>query len=154
MKVSLREARDEDLELLLAWGSHPQVTRFLPSRPPALTWELHFSWWKVRQHRMDWIVMVDDGKTRPRAVGAVHIRDLKAMAPEIGLYVGEIALWGKGIGREALELAMDWAWKQGIRTLRAVIHPRNRRSLPLFQGLGFVRIGTGRRGQWLYEKRA
>lgn len=152
MHVSLREAEDHDLELMLAWNSNPQVPRFLPSRPSALTWELHHAWWKTRQHRIDWIIEYDDGKTRPRAVGAVHIRDLNTPTPEIGLYVGETDLWGRGIGRMALELAMAWAWPQGHRRLRAVIHPRNRRSHPLFQGLGFVRVGTGRRGQWLYEK--
>ena len=152
MKVSLREASDNDLELLLAWGTHPQVTRFLPSRPPALTWELHHAWWKTKQHRMDWLILVDDGKTRPRAVGEVHIRDLNTPSPEIGLYIGEVALWGKGIGRQALEEAMRWAWAHGVKKVQAVIHARNRRSHPLFKGLGFVRVGTGRKGQWLYER--
>ena len=152
MKVSLREASDNDLELLLAWGTHPQVTRFLPSRPPALTWELHRAWFKTRQHRMDWLIMVDDGKTRPRAVGEVHIRDLNTPAPEIGLYIGEVDLWGKGIGRQALELAMEWAWAHGVKKLQAVIHPRNRRSLHLFSTIGYQKIGIARRKQWLYEK--
>jgi len=151
--VSLREAEERDLELLFAWNSHPQVTRFFPSRPPVLTWEMHYAWWQTRRHRMDWVVLYDDGRTRPRAVGVVHIRDLNTPGPEIGLYIGDVTIWGRGIGKRALELAMEWAWGHGVRRLQAVIHPRNRRSHPLFLSLGFVRIGRGRRGQVLYERK-
>ena len=150
-RISLRQADDSDLEVMLAWGSHPEVCRYLPSRPETLTWELHYAWWKSRQHRVDWIIQLDDGQTRPRAVGEVHLRDLN-MCPEIGLYIGEVTLWNKGVGKKALKLAMEWAWEHGLSRLQAVVHPRNKRSQRLFEGLGFVRTGTGRKGQWRYER--
>ena len=151
-RVILREAREGDLELMLAWARVPQYWQYLPTsrKGERLGWENHYSWWKSRENRVDWMIIYNDRQTRPRAVGVVHIADLDTIHPEVGLYVADEDIWGRDIGREALELVLDKSRKVYDR-LWAVIHPNNKRSVCLFIGLGFREIGPAREGQYLYE---
>lgn len=150
MSVSLRELKAEDLPLLLAWAHIREIWEYLPTsrKNENLTWVDHLLWFKSRINRVDWVITYWN-----RPVGVIHIRGLDGEYPEIGLYIGETTLWGAGIGRLALSLAMEQAvTKLGIKKLDAVIHPENLRSVHLFKELGFERVGGARNGQGLYER--
>jgi len=151
-RATLRKAKEADLELMLAWAQVPQYWQYLPSsrKGERLVWESHYSWWKSREDRVDWIIIYDDKQTRPRAVGVVHVANLDTVHPEVGLYIADEDIWGRSIGRGALELVLDKSKKVYDR-LWAVIHPDNKRSIRLFTGLGFKEIGSAREGQCLYE---
>ena len=163
-RVNLRLITGEDLELLLAWAWIPGIWEYMPTsrRGEGLTWESHYNWWYRKANRIDWMILVDDEITGERAVGVVHVI-LNTDFPEVGLYLGEIPLWGKGIGREALKLViLRLLSHPGLlghpellgldrRILRAVIHPKNGKAIRLFTGLGFKRIGKARKEQDLYE---
>ncbi len=61
-------------------------------------------------------------------------------------YVLFVEAWGRGLAREAvasLIAHLGQAW--GVRTVRATVDPRNRRSIALLESLGFER-GALRRG--------
>ena len=155
LKVTLRPLNDYDLPLLLAWAWIPQVWEYSPTwrNSGNLTWEEHNEWFHTkREWRSDWIIEVDDMDTSwaTRPVGVVHVTDLNTDHPEIGLYIAEILLWGNRIGRRALELAMEQVKES---RLWAVIHPMNKRSIKLFTGLGFNKVGKARKEQDLYELR-
>ena len=156
-EVTLRLISEGDLPLLLAWAWIPQVWEYLPTSREGekLTWDSHLRWWKRRKNRVDWLISAD--RKHPHPVGVVHINDLDKEYPEIGLYIGEVTLWGKGIGTQALEEGihrMDTICKWGRRPykgLHAVIHPENVTSVKLFTGVGFIKIGEARKEQGLYE---
>jgi len=150
--VSLKSISALDLELLLAWAQISEVWKYLPTsrREEHLTWEKHLEWWIERDahKRCEWMIMYHEGTTY-RRVGVIHAESLDQPIPEVGLYVGEVGLWGRGIGREALKQAMFQLDKK-YEGLQAVIHPKNRRSIRLFTGLGFSKVGKARKGQDLY----
>ena len=149
MNVDLRELRDTDLPLLLAWAHIKEIWTYLPTsrRDEQLTWEEHLKWFETRKNRVDWMITY-----LKRPVGVVHIDGINGECPEIGLYIGEITLWGRGIGYLVLDLAMGQAvTRLGIKKLCAVIHPDNIRSIRLFTRLGFKKAGGARYGQDLYE---
>lgn len=83
-----------------------------------------------------------------RDIGVVIIN---LVSHELGIYIGEVNLWGKGKGKAALSLAMDILRDRGWKKFCAVVHPENRRSQRLFLSLGFKKVGIGRRGQDAYE---
>ena len=147
-KVALRPLQEDDLELLLAWRNDQDITRFLPSHPRNIVWEQHYGWWTSRKEtRYDWIIVVY-GEGRPRRVGIVHYDQDTG---EMGALVGEKWLWGLGIARDALALALVqlhpslFVW--------AVIHPDNLGSKKAFEAVGFQLKGVGRMGQGLYVLR-
>ena len=151
MQVSLRELRDTDLPLLLAWAHIKEIWTYMPTSRSSenLTWERHFSWWKSRKDRVDWIIE-PVGFQRP--VGVIHLAGLSKPFPEVGLYIGEVGLWGQDIGEQSLKMVMAEASAMGIIILVAVMLKENQRSVSLFMKLGFKDIGEARNGQRRYER--
>ena len=152
-EVGLRPLDVADLPILLAWAHIPKIWEYLPTsrREEGLTWEGHWNWWVYRENRVDWMIVVREDDYGPRPVGVIHIIKMDSPWPEIGLYLGDIALWERGVGKMALGIAMDKACHMGLGRLKAVIHPLNERSVRLFKSLGFKKKDEARRGQHRYE---
>lgn len=132
---------DEDLELLLAWRSHPLVYRHFEEQDAPLEWDNHHSWWLSREARRDWIIAVHDGE-ESRDVGSVYATGLNEEAPAVGVYVGEVSAWGQGIASQAVEFALGWLRNQGFSAATARIHSENIGSRRLFRNAGFNLTGT------------
>ena len=156
LKVSLREATKEDLELLFNWRNQPEVWQGFYTQSKenrALTWTEHWTWWLSRNK--DWRTFIIEYEGKP--VGVVTIGQLDYWEPECGIYVGETILWGRGIGKEALNQAVKWIKDYSkihshIVAIRTTILDSNERSMYLFKSLGFKRIGEARPGESLYRK--
>jgi len=151
--ISLRAPNGSDLPLLLAWRQDPEIMQYLPSAPKRPTWEDQVKFWKsaislgyFRQMvHLTLPDMVDGHLSRP--VGEVHYYRNQG---EIGLLIGEKALWGQGVGRIALRKYIEDLQKGEFlpeQELWAMIHPRNLRSQRLFMSLGFEEKGEGRNRQ-------
>lgn len=150
MDVRLHEATVDDLELMMAWRSHPRVYAGFYEQDQPLTWEEHLSWWRNRQDRIDWLVTLDAGD-RPRDVGSVNVSRLNTEVPEVGIYIGELSLWGSGIGEVALEACLSEVRDRGYDTVRARILDDNDKSSALFEKVGFERVGDARNGEHEYR---
>lgn len=147
--VLLREAKYKDAELILKWRNNPLVwqgsyTQNKENRP--ITWYEHWKWWSGRVFWQTFIIQVDK-----RDVGYVNIGKLNSTKPEIGIAVGETELWGKGIGKQALKLAIEWIKGKGYKTVYAGVLKDNERSLKLFNSIGFKVVGDVREGELALE---
>ena len=155
LEVDLRPLDDTDLPILLAWAHMLKIWEYLPTsrRSEILTWEEHNKWFHFkRNNRFDWTILLDDGKWKQRSVGMVHVIEIHEEYPEVGLYIGDVNLWGKGIGKRALQLVIGrMSVYSHIQGLHAIIHPDNKRSIRLFKSLGFKKVGEARKGQDRYE---
>lgn len=150
-RVRLREAIDDDLELLMAWRSNPLVFRHFFRQSEPLKWEEHLRWWQSRRCRKDWIIALEDDG-RERFVGSVNAARLDSDSPEVGVFVGEVTLWGRGVGRKAVALAVEYLREWGYKKAWALIAEGNVASFKLFEAVGFRRIGEGHKGEWIYER--
>lgn len=150
--IHLQPATEEDLELLMAWRSHPDVYRYFYMQDGPLKWEEHYRFWNSRHDRVDWIIYLDDGN-RKRKVGSVNATNLSNDIPEIGIFIGEVTLMGKGIGTLALSLVVQWLRTRGYSRVRARISKDNTPSQRLFASIGFEEKGEIHDGaEWIYEK--
>ena len=152
MRVSLRLAKDSDLELIMAWRSHPLVYQGFYSQKAPLTWAEHYTWWKSRHNWKQFIIQVTEGDDFTRAVGCVALGQLDSWAPQIGFYVGEISLWGKGVVKQAIRLALDWLREKGYCMVWTTVKEDNFASIKVLEGLGFEHKGKGRPGEQRYER--
>jgi RimJ/RimL family protein N-acetyltransferase len=92
-----------------------------------------------------------------RAVGFANFRDHhpKGKSAEIGLGIGEPDLWGKRLGREALELEIAYLRGElGLHRIGLSVVSHNDRAIWMYKSLGFVvegieRDGIGREGGFL-----
>lgn len=150
--LELRLATNEDLELLMAWRSNPEIYRFFSKQDGPLTWEEHRRFWTTRKDRLDFIIYFKGGH-KLRRVGTVNVSGLSSEAPSIGVLVGEVSLWGKGIGSRSVKLLLQWLKKHGHEKVTASVSEDNISSQKLFESLGFEKKqGRPNTGGMVYVK--
>lgn len=157
MIVLLRDMTIQDLELVLAWRNHPDVLKGSYTQhmnnDKAITWNEHYKFWKDKFSQTTWkcfIIQINDGHWT-RDVGVLQLGQLDCWRPEIGVYVGEVGLWGQGIAKQAIKLGQKWLWENDKHRLSATIIKDNERSIKLFESCGFFRIGEARPNEWAYD---
>lgn len=143
MDIYLRPTIESDYLLTMAWRSNPDLYQGFYQQGKPLKWEEHIAWYLSRNK--DWrnfIIMFDD-----RPVGVVTIGQLDHWSPEIGYYIGETTLWGKGIGKEAVRLALEYIKGCGKDYCHTTILKTNQRSIRLVKSLGFEYMAEARKGE-------
>lgn len=149
MEIEYRPATGGDLELLLAWRSHPDLYENFYIQDEPIEWETHKNWWVSREDRRDWIICLNEGD-RWRDAGSVNISNLDTDRPEIGVYVGEITAWGNGIASAAVNFAVEWLRDRDYDGARARILDDNEGSQRVFKNCGFRHIGDAREAESEY----
>lgn len=80
-----------------------------------------------------------------RIVGFVQLAEINTYEKRasIGVVIGEKNLWGKGIGRTALRLLLDYAFTvRGLERISAEVYGFNQRSMRLMERVGFQKEGV------------
>ncbi|HUR27588.1 MAG TPA: GNAT family N-acetyltransferase, partial [Planctomycetota bacterium] len=102
-RVTLRPMTDDDAPALMRWGDDPEFAWFQWGRSPGR--------WKDAAAAREWMARFAERSGRlfaiehnGRAIGHANYREWqpKAKSAEVGIGIGEPALWSKGLGREAL----------------------------------------------------
>src|SRR4029079_14069038 len=99
----------------------------------------------IGEHRG--VVFVIEYEGRP--VGQVNYRDLqpKGQSAEVGIGIGEPALWGKGLGREALGLLVKHLVDDlGVHRVSLSVLAYNDRAIASYKAAGFEVEGVERVG--------
>jgi len=137
--VSLRPATRQDIDRLYQWRNDPEIYRWFREQNGELDWHDHVEWFQNRpDDREDLIIEYLGG-----AVGVVSL----AADGDVGIYIGEKRLWGKGLASEALEKAL----KGRCRDLSAEINIENTASQKLFERHGFEKVS--REEEWIQYQR-
>ena len=143
-RVTLRGIEDPDLPRLYALFSDPEAMR----------WWSHAAWTdmaRAQQYLADirsgfasrtllqWGVVGTDAPER--LIGTVTLF----------AYMLDRHEWGRGLAREAVGRAIDWAIDDlGLHRIEADADPANARSNGLLERLGFVREGHLRERWWVH----
>lgn len=155
MAIRLRPIAPSDLELMLAWRNHPDVYAGFYEQGHLgkghLTWEEHSAFWLKRlgERNKDWEVWIISYESRD--VGVVWVSELNSSVPEVGIYIGEVTLHGRGVGKQTLGIIKDALKARGYSRVTAKILEDNKKSIGLFESCGFRKVGRAREGEWMYE---
>jgi len=127
----------DDLELVLAWRSNPEIYRYFRQQDGPLDWEEHVNWFESRSpERYDFVIHYDG-----RRVGVVSLD----ASNRVGIYIGDFSAHNQGVATNTLDWLCD---RFKDRTpLIAEIHKSNASSKQLFIRCGFQQQGC--EGQWL-----
>lgn len=72
-----------------------------------------------------------------------------AQTAELGIGIGDKAYWGRGYGREAINLLLEFGFqKHNIRRIYLRVEARNERAIKAYKGCGFVEEGRLREHVW------
>ena len=150
-RVALRPVRHDDAAAVFAVFGNPRVMRYW-SRPAlasiaeaqALVENIHDCF--ARRVLVQWAVVrpADDVLIGTCTLNAIELEHRRC---EIGYALGA-AYWGQGLAREAVTLAIQFAFEAlGLERIEADVDPRNAASLGLLERMGFKREGL-LRARW------
>ncbi|MDQ1720903.1 MAG: hypothetical protein QOI26_637 [Pseudonocardiales bacterium] len=75
--------------------------------------------------------------------------DRRSGTAEVGIGIGDRAYQGRGYGREALRLLVDYGFRmQNFRKLWLNVHGSNERAIRSYRAVGFVEEGRMREQAW------
>ena len=69
---------------------------------------------------------------------------------ELGIMIGDRAYWGRGYGRDAVRLLLDYGFRYlGARRIGLTTHAKNERAIRCYLACGFVEEGRPRKAAWI-----
>ena len=144
--VTLRPMTMADLPHLVRWGSDPEFRWYQWGQQPGPFAESEARAWiefMTQEGKSGcWVIEHDR-----RPVGFANFRDVhpKGKSCQIGIGIGEPRLWGKHLGREALELEVKYLFEDlGLHRIELSVIAHNDRGIWMYKSLGFVVEGVER----------
>ena len=139
--VRLRPPAPEDSVLTITWFEDMEVTRFLQLKnPPSL--EAEKEWLDKMGRDPNQLLWLVEHEGRAAGLTGIHEINWKEGWGTTGTVIGDKTLWGKGLGRELMQLRTRYAFTQTpLRKLKSAYADGNEAS-GLAQGAaGYVVIG-------------
>jgi RimJ/RimL family protein N-acetyltransferase len=138
----------DDIPLLMQWGSDPDFRRYQWAQGPGRFEEQNARTWIERMSRPGesacWVI-----EHEGRPIGFANYRDHhpKGRSAEIGIGIGETALWGKHIGRDALATLVRYLFEEmGLHRIGLSVVGFNDRAIWMYKAVGFQVEGIERDG--------
>lgn len=141
-KVRLRAYRTDDIPLAHGYINDPEVKRFLmPGVPFPIRLEEEEEYiGEISSGRDDYsfaIETVEGG----RYIGGCGINqvDWRNRFCEVGIFIGDKRLWGKGYGTEAFGLLVSFAFREmNLNKVKLRVYDFNERGIRSYAKLGFI----------------
>lgn len=131
--VEIKKITEDDIELIYYWRQNYEIYKYFMLQTGPLDWDDHIQFWNNYINRYDWIVFYDG-----RRVGSVYYKEVSSEVLDIGIYIADITLRGRGIASRAIRLALEWAISNQYQRITAYVHNDNSPSNKLFERNGFV----------------
>jgi len=151
-RLCLRAARREDLEALCRYNNDVEVELAGGGDPPMpqslerMLAEFDAEAAKGGRNGASFVIEAD---SHPIGGCALFQFDDTAHTAALGITIGDKDYWGKGYGREAVQLLLDYAFR--LRNLRRVwltVNGRNERAIRAYRACGFVEEGRLHEHVW------
>ncbi len=146
-KTRLRAYRREDIDAALAYINDPEVKRYLaPGIPFPLTREDEERFFAGNSANKDcYSFAIDTLDGRYIGGCGVHQVDWKNSVCEVGIFIGDRALWGQGFGTDAFGVLVRFAFEQmNLNKVRLRVYDYNLRGIKSYLKLGFKKEGVMR----------
>ena len=151
MLVELSPLTDADSETMLRWINERDLV-LLSSAYRPVDEVAHREWFDSIRRRQDVAIFGIREREGGRLIGSCQ---LLAISPthrkaELQIRIGEAEARGRGYGREAVGLLLDYAFKDlNLHRVELTVLDGNDPAIRLYEGAGFVREGTLRQGAYI-----
>ena len=145
-KVILRPITFEDTPLIVKWRNTESVRKNFIFREP-FTEEMHNNWMRTKVASGEVVQYIITDKSSGVPVGSVYYRDIdmKNRSAEYGIFIGEETARGKGLGKEAITLFINFGFEAlGLHRISMRVLDNNISSIKSNEKVGFVREGVFR----------
>lgn len=142
-EIYLRPMTEADTDLIVAWRNKPSVKNYFIYQAD-FTREGHLYWLHEVVEKGDACQMMICDKAQDKPLGSVYIRDIDHThhKGEYGIFIGEEAARGRGIGTQAARLMLVHGFeKLGLHRIYLRVLAKNERAIKSYEKAGFVREG-------------
>ena len=142
--IDLLVKNKEHIDFYVKWINDPSVGKFLSVYLPVTTEDIKKEWFPEFQDEKNiWFEIWHKEDQKP--LGMVGL--FKIIHPyrrgEIGVFIGEVDYWGKGIGTEAVKMIINYAFDVlNLHKIVAEVSVTNSGSIAMFNKLGFIEEGN------------
>jgi len=142
--VLLRPLAARDLRRCVKWYNDPRVTQFL-GRTTGVSLAEQERWFRDYERKPDEQVFAIEVDGRHIGnLGFHHVNRVHRKA-DLGIVIGEPTAWSKGIGTEAIRLALGYAFVAlGLNKVSLDVLEDNARAIRTYEKVGFQREGVHR----------
>jgi [ribosomal protein S5]-alanine N-acetyltransferase len=139
--LRLRPPKADDAALIITWFEDMEVTRFLQLKtPPSLEFEKE---WLDRMARdPNFVMWAVEHEERAVGMTGIHEINWKEGWGTTGTIIGDKSIWGKGLGRELMQLRARYAFTQTpLRKLKSAYADGNVASARAQAAAGYLVVG-------------
>lgn len=142
----LRPMSDNDMDLLVAWNSDPEVLYYSDGNDVSFysAEDVISIYSTVSQAAYCFIIVYDDMEVGECWLQVMNLDRIKAVFPgldcrRVDIMIGNKQFWGKGIGRKTIKLLVDYGFKteNADAIFACNVADYNRRSRKAFESIGF-----------------
>ena len=147
--VRLRPPRSDDALLAITWFEDMEVTRFLSRQtPPSL--EMEKEWLDKMARDSDCLIWIVEHEGRAVGVTGIHEISWRDGYGTTGTIIGDKAVWGRGLGRELMQVRARYAFTQTpLRKLKSAYYDGNEASARAQAAAGYRVVGRYRADRFM-----
>lgn len=147
-KVRLTALSKEDLPVFSRWYEDAGYGRLLDAVPAAPKSKDAWAAWLEEQHKLeDGFLFAIRSLDEDALLGYVELDGILWSHQNgwVAIGLGDRENWGKGYGREAMELALRFAFDElNLHRVQLTVFSYNERAINLYENMGFTREGVFR----------
>jgi UDP-4-amino-4,6-dideoxy-N-acetyl-beta-L-altrosamine N-acetyltransferase len=147
VKVFLKVLEEKDLESVFRWKNNVELARLVKAHPlPVALYEMG-DWFKRNQSDKNQILWGIYDNHSSKLLGIVRLMFINWISKnaEFGIFIGEKNNTGKGIGKEALGLVLNYAFNDiNLHRVHLKVNESNTTAIRLYTACGFKKEGVFR----------
>lgn len=148
-QINLRALKKSDSDLILNWMKNDKLRYLIGTTFPITELE-HENWFQNRMLEKDNRMFVIELENET-AIGIVGFKNLDWINSnsELFIYIGDENYWGKGYGKEALKLLINFAFNSlNLHMLYLEVFSYNENATKMYEKLGFKKDGILRQSKY------
>ncbi|PTU84616.1 N-acetyltransferase [Staphylococcus pasteuri] len=148
-QINLRALKKSDSDLILNWMKNDKLRYLIGTTFPITELE-HENWFQNRMLEKDNRMFVIELENET-AIGIVGFKNLDWINSnsELFIYIGDENYWGKGYGKEALKLLINFAFNSlNLHMLYLEVFSYNENATKMYEKLGFKQDGILRQSKY------
>lgn len=140
--VYLRPLRADDAKISCKWRNDPEVWKFTGSRPDRyITYEIEKEWLNFTLEKKSERRFAICLKKGDRYIGNTQLLGIRRKSASFHLFIGDRRYWGKGIGKEASFLILQYAFSElKLQQVALEVHKENIPAISIYKSMGFEHV--------------
>ena len=141
----------EDSDEMFRWINDAETVRYNAPYSP-VTRHAHDRWFASLGDNPNKVILAIRPMDSDKIAGVIQLIDIDRVhrSAELTIRIGSDSLRGKGMGTQALNLAIDFAWRDlNLQRVWLRVFDTNKRAIRAYEKAGFEHEGVMRRACWI-----